>query len=162
MYPAVEQWLHAYLQARYPRHSIRTAICSAQRLNALIRRSGIGNLLPDEWLSWDVQVDVVGFACGNQDIAIALIECKNKPISLAHLSQIIGYCRVVKPQIGMIVSPKGISDSLKQLLITFGRSDVLIYEEHQGRTPKRVILARWNPHMNSPEAGSVIPSGELI
>jgi len=161
MYPAVKQWLHDYLQVRYPRHSVITVVCHAQRLNSLIRRLEIDNLLPKDWQSWDVQVDVVGFVCSSQDAAIALIECKNRPISLSHLSQIIGYCRVVKPQIGMILSSEGISEGLQQLLITFGRQDVLIYAERHQHAPQRIILARWNAQMNSPEPSSAIPSGSL-
>ncbi len=161
MYPAVKQWLHDHLQACYPHRSVMTAICHTQRLNSLIRRLGIGNLLPADWQSWDVQVDIVGFACSRQNVAIALIECKNKAISLSHLSQIIGYCRVARPQIGMILSPEGISKGLQQLLITFGRQDVLIYSERQHHAPQRIILARWNAQMNLPEPSSAIPSGSL-
>ena len=161
MYPAVEQWLRRYLQQRYPRQRIITQVCAFRRLNKLINHLGIGALLPHEWASWDVQVDIVGFVCSAQKASIVLIECKSRPIALPHLSQMIGYCRVVRPAMGLILSPKGISNSLKRLLTIFGRQDVLVYDQPHQQAARYVTLARWDAQSKSPDASSVVPSGGL-
>lgn len=161
MYPDVKHWLHKYLQDRHPRKEVIVFESPSQRLNRLVSRLEVGGLLPPEWQSWDIQVDIVGFIRGRSSIEMVLVECKNKPITLAHLSQVIGYCRVVNPVMGIILSPDGISDSLKKLFEVYGRQDVLIYSKPARQSARRIILAQWNSQTGAPEPGSAIPAGSL-
>ncbi len=161
MYPFVEQWLNAFLKERYPQRQASTLICNSQKLNAVVRRLGLTSLLPGEWQSWDVKVDIVGFAHDDRSIAIALVECKIKPVSLQYLSQIIGYSRVVKPDLSLILSPQGVSDPLKKLILNFGREDILEYGDKHHQGPRKIVIARWDTNTNTPDYGSLIPAGSV-
>jgi adenosyl cobinamide kinase/adenosyl cobinamide phosphate guanylyltransferase len=162
MYPAVRQWLEEYLRNRYPSKNILAVECSSKRLNRLIQHLRLEQLLPPEWNSWEVQVDIAGFVYSDRAAEVVLVECKNRPITLQHLSQIIGYCRIVNPIIGMILSPQGVSRAIANLLEVFNRKDVLVYSESPMYRARHIVLAKWNPQARLPEPNSIIPAGGLI
>jgi hypothetical protein len=161
MYPDVAAWLQNYLSQRYRRRTVRTHVCATQRLNKVIHALGVQPLLPQEYQTWDVQVDVVGLILSSTHAELVLVECKNKPITLGHLSQMIGYCRVVKPIFGLILSPAGVSPALYKLIQVFGRSDILAYDSPKRRAERRIVLAQWDSGSRSLVPASVIPAGEF-
>jgi hypothetical protein len=161
MYPDVAEWLQNYLSQRHKRRVVRTQVCATQRLNKVLHALGVQPLLPQEYQSWDVQVDVVGLVLSSTHAELVLVECKNKPITLGHLSQMIGYCRVVKPIFGLVLSPVGVSPALRNLIQVFGRSDILVYDSPKNRAARRVALAQWDSRSKSLVPSSVIPTGEF-
>jgi len=116
--------------------------------------------LPGDYESWDIRIDVLGIISDGRSTKLVLVECKNKPITLAHLSQLLGYCRVVQPEYAFILSPAGISSALKRLLLTHGRRDVLEYQYPVGRTRRTVIIARWDMMAKGLDHASVITGDE--
>lgn len=161
MYPDIANWLQSYLTQRYAGWQVYTQVCATQRLNKVIQAIGIQSRLPQEYQTWDVQADIVGVLSSFTEVALVLVECKNKPITLGHLSQMIGYCKVVKPIIGLMLSPAGVSPPLYKLIQVFGRTDILVYDAPARRAERKVVLARWDAHTKSLDAASVIPAGAL-
>lgn len=156
MYPFVCQWLENFLTDRYRDASIRVFDSSRRSLAKLIQDTGLIANLPPEWPSWDIYVDVVGLALEEGTTELAFVECKNRGITLAHLSQLIGYSRVALPQYSFIVAPQGASDSLRSLLLSFGRIDILQYHNQVGRLPRSIVVAQWDEAANSIDSGSIV------
>ncbi len=156
MYVAVSNWLESFLNDKYKRWPVRIFDSSRKRLNRLINENNLNDLIPSEFVSWDIQVDIVGFVLLRNSAYLAFVECKNRPITLRDLSQLIGYSRVAKPQYSFIISPQGPSDSLHSLLKTYNRLDVLIYDYKEGRIPKSITVAKWLEQSNSIDWSSII------
>src|SRR5689334_2883995 len=144
MYPFVCQWLGAFLQGRHKKAEIKVFDASRKSLSRLIQETGLFKNLPAEWQSWDIYVDIVGFALTPTSTSLAFAECKNEAITLSHLSQLLGYSRVALPEYSVVLSPQGASDALRSLLVTFGRTDVLVYHQDRGKMPRSVAVAKWN------------------
>jgi hypothetical protein len=112
--------------------------------------------LPAEWPSWDIHVDIVGFALTAKTTRLTFVECKNAAITLDHLSQILGYSRVALPEFSFLIAPQGVSDSLRTLLLTHHRLDILNYDQRPGLWPRSIIVARWNEAASTLDADSII------
>lgn len=161
MYPEVAHWLEKFLRSRNPQSSVEAFPAPNERLHRALARKGIDHTLPAEWQSWDVQVDVVGLVRKDNLTEIALVECKLAQITLAHLSQAIGYSRIIRPRWSFLVSPRGIRPNLIRLINTFNRQDILVYAESPRQQPKTLVLARWDAAAQQIDWSSVIPHGVL-
>src|SRR4030042_18545 len=84
------------------------------------------------------------------------IDSKNNSITLRDLSQLIGYSRVANPKYSFLLSPQGISDSLKTLLLTYNRLDVLNYGFKEGKISDSIIIAKWNADANNIDFDTII------
>ncbi len=82
MYPSVCEWLKGFLHSRYRKTNIRVFDTSRKSLARLIQETGLSSNLPPEWQSWDIFVDVVGFAFTKQKTELTFVECKNTAITL--------------------------------------------------------------------------------
>jgi len=158
MYPLVRQWLIAYLRGKRRGARVEVFDASQRSLARLIRDVGLMAHIPPEWPSWDIHVDIVGFAITSTRTDLAFVECKNVAITLGHLSQLLGYSRVALPEFSFILAPQGASDSLRSLLLTYHRTDVLQYQSHAGRVPKSIVVGRWDETANCLDLGSLIAS----
>lgn len=161
LYPAVCQWLEKWLARRYD--SISTLDTSDRKLSQIVPELGISKMLPEHWVSWDIRVDVLGIGYDRhtpQKIVLAFVECKMKPISLLHLGQLLGYCRVAKPAHAFLISPAGISSSLIKLLDVYRRESILEYDD--GEKVRKICLARWDVNSQSIVPDSILPRGTGI
>lgn len=68
---------------------------------------------------------------------------KNTKLTLAHLSQLLGYSRIARPLYSFLISPVGFSRSLVSLLQEYHRHDVLEYHSEAGKLPRQLIIAEW-------------------
>ncbi|MEM4204034.1 MAG: hypothetical protein QXS54_08200 [Candidatus Methanomethylicaceae archaeon] len=146
MYPEVAAWLHSYLRQSARGSSVRVLVAHRKKLNSLIRdqlSTAQQQSLPLGWQSWDVQVDVVGFALDEHRARLAVVECKLSQVNLAHLSQLVGYVRVVNPDWAFLLSPQGIHARLRRLLAVYNRKDILYYGDLCRNSPKHIIVAKW-------------------
>jgi len=160
MYPEVARWLENFLRARYPSSAVEAFPTPNERLYRALARIGVPeHTLPAEWQSWDVQVDIVGLISNNHSTEIALVECKITPITIAHLSQAIGYSRIVRPRWSFLVSPRGVRPNLSRLINAFNRQDILVYLETPRQPPRTLILARWDARAQQIDWSSLIPAG---
>ena len=156
MYPDVAAWLEEYLKGRHRRSRVKVFDASRKSLSRIISDIGIQDQMPPEWVSWDIQVDIVGIILQKRKTEIALVECKNATLSLRDLSQLLGYSLIANPLYSFLLSPQGPSDSLRTLLKTFNRIDVLRYHYSQGKLPQAIIIGQWVKETKSLDWGSVI------
>ncbi len=162
MYPEVTRWLKSFLSARYSSSTVRAFPTPNERLYRALARVGIAeHTLPAEWQSWDVQVDIVGLITNNNSTEIALVECKITRITIAHLSQAIGYSRIVRPRWSLLISPRGVRPNLSRLINAYNRQDILVYSETPRQTPRTLVLARWDVTAQQIDWSSLIPAGAL-
>lgn len=155
MYPDVIEWLRKFLKERFKKAKIIVFDSSHKKLNRLISDNGLEGAFPAEWVSWDISVDVVGIAI-DKETRLAFVECKNTPLTLRDLSQLIGYSVVAKPDFSFLLSPQGFSDSLIDLLKTYNRKDVLCYEAIEGRSAKSIVVAKWVKDAKSLDWSTII------
>jgi hypothetical protein len=137
------------------------------RKNRLSQLSGAAGLLlltgvPGDWQSWDIRADVLGIVSSKLSTRLAIVECKNRTITLAHLSQLLGYCRVAQPEYAFILSPFGASSMLKRLLQTYGRKDVLEYQHKKGKVPRSLVIARWDAVTKNLDYASLITGDDNV
>lgn len=156
MYPAVCAWLDGFLRSRHRRADIRVIDTSRRSLARVILETGLMKNLPAEWQSWEIYVDVVGFIITQTATQIAFVECKNEPITLSHLSQLLGYSRVSLPKYSVIVAPQGPSAALVSLLVSFARMDVLQYHAPKGAIASSMAVARWDESAGCIDANTLI------
>ena len=154
MYAPVCQWLEGLLTARHKRSEIECHDTSNIALYRWIEQQGLQHLFP-EYLAYDIRVDVTGVAHSKKSAKLAFVECKTGSISLKDISQLLGYCRVARPEFAWIVSPKGISSHVSYLLNTYHRYDVLHYNDQN-----RIKVATWNQDQCGIDASSVLPPGD--
>ncbi|MDW8396011.1 MAG: hypothetical protein RMM31_07195 [Anaerolineae bacterium] len=161
MYPEVAQWLRSFLSQRAHGAQLYVWDTPRKKLNQLIHRlpKSYRTLLPNHWVSWEVQVDVVGFAISGKQVKIALVECKLKSLTLTHLSQLIGYVSVVKPEWAFLLSPEGAHSGLRHLLIDYKREDVLAYTDLAGKRTRRILVAKWMRQSQGIDWHTAIPQG---
>ena len=85
-----------------------------------------GGSFPEEWRTWNIKVDIVGFVHrANKPTDLVFVECKNIKLTLSHLSQLLGYSRIAHPLYSFLISPAGFSRSLFSLLNEYHRHEVL-------------------------------------
>ena len=143
MYPDVCRWLKDFLTNRYRNANIDVRDLSHTPLSRFLRTYKKGKF-PGEWVTWDIRVDVVGFVHHLDHTSLAFVECKNTNLTLAHLSQLLGYSRIAQPLYSFLISPEGLSPTLVSLLREYQRHDVLEYHWEKGKKPRRVIVAQWD------------------
>ena len=161
MYPEVCRWLEGFLHQRHPHSNVSVLDASRQPVYRVLRQLPLTGL-PGDWQSWDIRADVLGIVSSKLSTRLAIVECKNRTITLAHLSQLLGYCRVAQPEYAFILSPFGASDLLKRLLLTYGRKDVLVYQHREGRIARSLIIARWDPTTNSLDYASLVTGDDNV
>ena len=143
MYPDVRRWLENFLKDRFQQANVDVRILADTPISRFLSTYNRGNF-PGEWVTWDIKVDVVGFVHHrNKPTSLAFIECKNTKLTLAHLSQLLGYSRIAQPLYSFLISPIGFSPKLVSLLQEYQRRDVLEYHWEPGKMPRQIIVAEW-------------------
>lgn len=143
MYPDVCKWLENFLKDRFKNADVDVYELSQKPICRFLRTYEKGNF-PGEWVTWNIKVDVVGFVHQpNKQTVMAFVECKNTKLTLAHLSQLLGYSRIALPLYSFLISPVGFSRMLVSLLQEYRRQDVLEYQWESGRLPRKVVVAQW-------------------
>ena len=98
-------------------------------------------------------------ATDGRETRLHFVECKLSPLSLAHLSQLLGYCRVALPTEAWLLSPDGVGSALSSLVTAYARRDALEYEWPERRKPRHIAVARWNADSRSPDPAGALPTG---
>ena len=118
-------------------------------LSSFLRKEGLHRHFKD-YTAYDIQVDVTGVIETTLTVELAFVECKVGPITLRDVGQLLGYSLVARPVLSLLVSPRGLSDRLRSLLVTFGRQDILGYGD--GRA---IRLAVWDDLRGEADLSSV-------
>ena len=144
MYPDICRWLKGFLTSRFQSADVEVYGLSSSSLSRFLRTYPKGKF-PAEWVTWDIRVDIVGFVHRSQEFtSLAFVECKNTGLTLAHLSQLLGYRRIAQPLYSFLICSIGLSSTLVSLLQNYQRCDVLEYHWEKGNRPRQLILTRWD------------------
>lgn len=155
LYPAVASWLARFLKDRYRGSRVHVYDTHATNLNSFIEDRDLHNDFP-EFRAYDIKVDLTGVVASRSRTDLAFVECKLRPIRLLDVGQLLGYARIVRPAIALLISPGGISPALETLIRTFGRHDLLDYDHD-----KRIRLATWDSDRSDILYASLLPPGPI-
>ena len=160
MYPDVITWLGRILREQFSGAKVDVRDTHAFPLNEYIKRNGLQEYFQtDIWQTFDIRVDITAFMFYRERPALVFVECKIIPISLLHISQLLGYSRVAHPLLSYLISTKGIGSAVVGLISRYDRTDILEYEWQKGRVPRTIVLGTWNMGTKNLEPASVLPPG---
>jgi len=140
LYQDVKNWLYDYLKSHYKTAEIIVEDTHNIKLSDFIFRKGLTDKFP-HYRVFDIKTDITGVITRkNQLSTLVFVECKITKITLTNVGQLLGYSIVADPVLSFLISPKGISRSLFNLLHKYNRYDVLFYEKDNN---KRIRIVSW-------------------
>lgn len=140
MYPDICKWLESYLNDKYAEVSKKITVLDTHNsyLSNFIINLKYQKYFP-EFSTYQIQQDITGFIEYNDKVELVFVECKLDKLTLSNLSQLIGYSVIAIPFISILLSPKGMSNSLDKLLNVFNRRDILQY-----RPERKISIIKWD------------------
>lgn len=162
MYPDVMEWLEVFIGSRFKRNQVIVRDTSRQPLNRALEYEGLIPENKPEWPTYDIRVDLTAFIISGACIEFAFVECKNRPITLRDISQLLGYSRVALPIFSCVVSPHGMGADVASLLQVYKRHDILEYYWPSGGLARSLVVATWDARRRSIDYGSVLPPGYSV
>ncbi len=163
MYPDVTAWLARVLGSRFPRCEVDVRDTHASSLNEYIKRNGLQrHFRSDIWQTYEIRVDITAFMVHRDRPELVFVECKVIPISLLHVSQLLGYSRVAYPLMSYLISTEGIGNAVAVLISRYDRIDILQYFWEKGKQPRSVILGKWNEQLKEVDVSSILPPGASL
>jgi len=152
LYKPILNWLLEYLKNKNPGAEVSAYDVHAVDLSDFLERSPFKKFFP-EYSTYKIMVDLVGVIQNGEKCDLVFVEVKDTQLNLRHLSQLLGYCKIVKPLSAFLISPDGLSKPLNQLLLHFKRLDILEYvPNHFMKT------AKWDSARKAILTDSIIPS----
>src|SRR3989304_269318 len=145
LYPDILRWLQGFLESKHPKSEIKTHDVHSVDLSDFLERNGYKRFFP-EYATYKIRVDLIGIIKGKNSCNLVFVEVKDKQLSLINLSQLLGYCKILKPEFAFLISPKGMAKPLSQLLLHFNRLDILEFDNN-----KYIRVAKWNASRNAIE-----------
>lgn len=161
LYRPVVNWLKSFLN-RYYRNAKNVIVEDTSRstVAAFLVKHDLLKWKPEGRI-FDIKVDVTGAVLLPSShqlvLKLAIAEVKVGVVNLRSFSQALGYAKVVHPSHAFIISPKGWSSSLHQLVRDFNRVDVLEYARSQ-----YIVVAKWDLASASVRSGEVLTYGQTI
>jgi len=142
MYPDICKWLESYLNDKFAEDSNKITVLDTHNsyLSNFIIELKYQKYFP-EFSTYQIQQDITGFIEYNDKVELVFVECKLENLTLSNLSQLIGYSVIAIPFISILLSPKGMSNSLEKLLNVFNRRDILQY-----RPKRKISIIKWDIH----------------
>lgn len=151
LYPSMLRWLQTYLENKHPKTTIKTYDVHSIDLSDFIQRNTYTKFFP-EYATYKIRVDLLGVILENNICKLVFVEVKDTQLSLINLSQLLGYCKILRPEFAYLISPRGLSRPLSQLLVHFNRLDILEFDKN-----KFARVAKWNSTRNAIENDTIIP-----
>lgn len=156
MYPEVARWLKFFLAERNLESEVDAFPLGKIKLSSFLESKNLHEFFED-YLTYEIEVDVLGVIHKKEKVQLAFVECKLKPITLRDVSQLLGYSKVAQPAYSLIISPEGLSKPVDLLFNTFRRYDVLNYGDG-----KNIKVATWDPGRKEIVASTLLPAGDHI
>lgn len=140
MYPDIIKWLEKDLNQKFKNNSNRVTVLDTHDsdLSNFLMDLGYQKVIP-EFATYQIRQDITGFIEYPDRVDMVFVECKNEPLNIMHLSQLIGYSCVALPIYSLLLSPAGMGATLGKLLQAFNRKDILYY-----RSGKRIQVIKWD------------------
>lgn len=152
LYEPMRSWLQTYLEDKYRCWEVITTIESnGKRLDRVLQKYGI---VVDVAIGVEIQIDVLGIVKRNEKFKLFFIEAKKTQLNLHDLGQLWAYCKLIDPEEAFLMTPKSFG-SLNKILNVLEREDLLDFGN--GKTIKKMKIARWNMLSNSPDQHTMIP-----
>lgn len=163
MYPDVVVWLRGFLRGRLRGATIDVHDTHARPLNEYVQRNNLQHYFQDDaWQTYEIRVDVTAFINQRGRPGLVFVECKTVPISLMHVSQLLGYSRVAQPLLSYLISTAGFTNAVTSLVLRYDRTDILEYYWEKGRQARSIVLATWDESSKQIEASSILPPGTAM
>lgn len=156
LYEPVRHWLETSIKHRFRQCDVRAYNTSRIKVSSLIANLGLQSAFPESGV-WDIQADITALVTGKKN-HIAFVECKMGNITLRDVGQLLGYCRVARPVAALLLSPKPVTDNLRNLLVVYGRYDILEYD----RDENRIMIVQWDAARCAIMHGATLPPGEHL
>lgn len=157
MYPDVCLWFKKMLQSKFKNARICVEDTSKKVLSKWLLEKGFHNFFPD-YQTYEVEVDITGVVVkSDKEAHLGFVECKLGKINLRDFSQLLGYSKVALPLYSIILSPKGVSNSLNLLFNIARRNDILYYS-----ADRHIFIIRWNGQKKEIDFSTIIPKGAHI
>lgn len=154
----VAPWLETMLRQRHPGCRVAAYQTSGISVRALIRRESLSALLPES-RNYEFRADVTGVVWVDRSACLAFVNCVVEPITLKQVSLFVGYCRVARPLLAYLLSPAGVGQAVKSLILTYDRADILEYDWPRGCFPRRITLGTWSARTKGLDMNSLLPPG---
>lgn len=140
MYPDIIRWLQNNLIQRYGSKALKIQVLDTHfsDLSNFIIQMNYQKFFP-EFTTFQIRQDITGFVEYKNKVELVFVECKNTPLTLINLSQLIGYSCIALPIVSLLVSPKGMGTSLNKLLRTYNRVDTLEF-----RPNRKIQIVKWD------------------
>jgi len=155
LYPEVMSWFSVALKGRYKNANISVFDTSRIELRNFLYQNDFHKSFP-QWQSYAIKNDITALIKFKNKIKLGFVECKVKSISLKDISQLLGYSKVAKPLISIILSPGGISDPVNQVINIHNRLDILEYDEN-----KNLIICKWDTQKKCIDRFNIYPAGSF-
>jgi aldehyde:ferredoxin oxidoreductase len=158
MYPDVCSWFRKLLQDKFKDAEICVEDTSRKVLSKWLLEKGFHTYFSD-YQTYEIEVDITGIIRkSTNENYLGFIECKIGKITLRDLSQLLGYSKVALPKYAIILSPKGVSQSLNLLFNINRREDILRYSPDN----KHIFITTWLEEKKEIDFSTIIPKGSQI
>lgn len=152
LYKPILFWLEEFLKNKNPRARVYVYDVHAVNLSDFLEKTEFKKFFP-EYSIYKIKIDLIGIIQTKDRCLLIFVEVKDAQLNLMHLSQLLGYCKIVRPIEAFLISPEGMSKPLNYLLTYFKRLDILEY------IPNHFIrVAKWDSSRKAIRIDSVIPS----
>lgn len=153
LYEPMRLWLHQYLLDKYKGSQIITVDSHARTLDLYLEEYDVLDQYPLT-VGLDIQIDVLGIVIKNGKAKIVFIEAKKTQLNLHDLGQLWAYCKLCDPAEAFLLSSVGLG-SLDKIINNLLRHDLLDFGN--GKTIKKMQVARWDTSSNSLDYKSLVP-----
>ncbi len=111
----LEEWLRAFLNRKYPKNKIE--IIAPNSNISKIQQNSIKNI--KNYSLMDFSPDIIGIIKPNknEEIRIVLLNRSVSPISVKEIGEMNLYSKIMKPELSLIASLKGLPNEVNGLLL---------------------------------------------
>lgn len=153
LYEPISEWFERYLCSKYGKSKVYVWDSHNVYLSKLLQQHNLHRYF-QQFDTFEIKVDISAVILQNDNAQLGFVEVKSSLIRLAHIGQLLGYCRVANPIEAFLISPFEISNPLHSLLIKYGKLGTLDYGKN------KIKIAKWKPDANDIEYNSLIPRGK--
>lgn len=156
LYFPIKNWIDGYLKRNLKTtKNVKTYVGANEFISKILIREKLSQKIPYSH-HFNIKIDVFSVIVKHDKAELVLIECKNTRLALIHLSQLIGYARIINPLCAILLSPKEINTGLRNFLNNDLEYNLLNYGQN-----KKIVLAKWLQNRNEADIINCLPKGQL-
>ena len=152
LYDPITKWFYQYLSSKYKKSEVIVWDSHSVLLSRLLQNKGFHNYF-NMFDTFEIKVDISAIIIHGNEAQLGFVEVKSGYIRLTNVGQLLGYCKVAQPIEAFIISPLYISSPLHNLIVKYGRHNILDYGT------SKIKIAKWNSNTDSIEHNTLIPRG---